>query len=677
MNLRESKLRFGLAVVLTVLLFGSFVFSLIKMQIGQGAYYKEQSEKKISTTETISAARGIVLDRNGEPLITNRNGYNITLSRSLLPTSEQNQTILELVRLLNQNGTVAADTLPLGKSSPFAPKQSDESDKKALAKLLKRLELDTSDGKEILEALCKLYKIDDGYTLDEKRIIAGIRYEMELREFSGSNPFTLAEDVSIETVTACSERNVEYPCVSVEISSYRQYVDSTVAPHLLGRIGKIYAEEYTDLKAKGYKMNDLVGKDGIEKAMEDYLRGSDGSRLIERNSHGEVLNVTTIREPKQGDNVVLTIDKKLQVTAQDALAKVIRSLQVNDHIEDASAGSVVVLQVDTGEILASASYPTYDLAKYSSDFATLSKDETHPLLNRAFNGTYAPGSTFKMATAISCLENNVITAHTKIKDMGIYTKYADYQPKCWVYDDYGNTHGDVSVSEALRDSCNYFFYDSADKLGIDALNKYCRQLGLGSKTGLELNESTGVLAGPQARAISGGDWYPGDTLQAAIGQSDNLFTPVQLATYLATVLNGGTRYKTHLVKQIKDSATGRNIVDNVPSVVDQLDLKPENVQAVMQGMYLTAAEGTAANVFANYPVHIGCKTGTATVSKGTANGIFVAFAPYEKPEIVVAVVVEHGAHGNSIAPIARSIFDAYFAESGYTPDQVGTNYVQP
>lgn len=664
MKLRESKIRYILMVGVTVVLFGGFIVALMNLQIGQGAYYKEQSEKKIYSTEAIPAARGNVYDRNGRLLITNRNGYNITVSKAVFLQSDQNQTILELVELLDAYKAPHNDTLPITSAAPYAWDTSTDAKKSAGEKLRKAYELKkdaTAD--EALQALCEAYGIPKAWKPAARRTVAGVRYEMDLREFTMSNPFVLAEDVSIEVVTVFSERSVDYPCISVTTGAYREYVDPTVAPHILGRIGKIYAEEYPALKEKGYLMSDLVGKEGIEKAMEEYLRGTDGSRLIERNARGEVLNVQTIREPTQGNNVILTIDANLQTAAQKALEKTIRSLRSDYDIEDANAGAVVVVQVDTGETLASATYPTFDLTRYSTDYKALSEDPDKPLFNRAFNGTYAPGSTFKMATAAAILEEKIVTPTTKILDRGIYKKYEDYQPKCWKYDDYGETHGSITVSEALRDSCNYFFYDSADRLGIDALNKYCRQLGLGSKTGLELGESNGTLAGPEYRASVNASWYPGDTLQAAIGQSDNLFTPVQLATYLATIVNGGTRYRTHLVKYVNDATDGRVVLDNQPAAVNELDISAENREAIMRGMYLTAAEGTAANVFSDYPIHIGCKTGTATVAKGTANGIFVAFAPYEDPEIAVAVVVEHGAHGNTIAPIARAVFDEYFSGS--------------
>lgn len=675
MNFRESRPRFIIMVVLIILTFVIFLSVLLNLQIGQGAYYKELSEQRIATTETVSAARGNIVDRNGEVLVTNRNGYNVTISKALFTQGDEHATILQLTELLDSYKTAHNDTLPLSFSEPFTYDKSTKDNKDAIKKLLKTYELSKdATATELLNSMCEEYEISGSYTAAQKRIIAGVLYEMELREFTMSNPFIFAEDVSMEAVIAVSERSVQFPCVSVENAAYREYVDPTIAPHILGTYGKIWQEEYATLKEQGYKMSDLVGKEGIEKVAESYLRGKDGIRLIERNAAGKVLNVTTVSEAVQGDNLVLTIDKNLQLTAQNALRDVIGNLRRYSETSDADAGAAVVVQVDTGELLASATYPTYNADTYRTDYNSLLQDGDKPLFNRAFNGTYAPGSTFKMATAIACLEEEIVTPQTKILDEGVYRKYPDYQPKCWRYTDYGATHGKVNVSEALRDSCNYYFYASADEMGIDALNKYCKQLGLGSKTGLELSESAGTLAGPESR---NSEWYPGDTLQASIGQSDNLFTPVQLATYLATVVNGGTRYKTHLIKGVTDSVTGRDVLVNEPSVVNELAMKEENIKAVTQGMYLTAAEGTAANVFANYPIGIGCKTGTASVSDGTANGIFVAYAPFEDPEIAVCVVVEHGAHGNSIAPIAKEIFDEYFSINEYAGEEVGTLYVKP
>ncbi len=504
MNFRESRPRFIFMIVFVIVVFVTFIGVLLSLQIGKGAYYKELSEQRIATTEKVSAARGNIVDRNGEILVTNRNGYNITISKALFTQSDENATILALTELLDSYNTPHNDTLPLSFKEPFTFDKNTKDNQDTILKLLDTYGLEeTATATELLDAMCEEYEVADSYTQKQKRIIAGVRYEMQLREFTMNNPFIFAEDVSMQAVIAVSERSVEFPCVSVENAAYRQYVDPTIAPHILGSYGKIWREEYATLKEQGYKMSDLVGKEGIEKAGENFLRGRDGVRLIERNAAGEVLNVTTVSEAVQGDNLVLTIDKRLQVTAQNALRDVISDLQRYRETSDADAGAAVVVQVDTGELLASATYPTYSADTYRSNYNALLSDDGKPLFNRAFNGTYAPGSTFKMATAIACLEEEITTPDTKILDEGIYRKYPDYQPKCWRYTDYGATHGKVNVSEALRDSCNYYFYASADEMGIEALNKYCKQLGLGSKTGLNLPNQPARWQGPTPETVSG------------------------------------------------------------------------------------------------------------------------------------------------------------------------------
>lgn len=669
MNLKNGIARYISLIVIVVAIFSVYAFFLFKMQIINSDYYKEQSQKRIYSTETISASRGNIYDRNGQLLVTNETVYTVKFSRPLLPTDTQNEIILSLCQLLTLKGDEYYDTLPLLMESPFTFK-TDESSQKQLTALKEKLKLEqTADEAAVLGALVKKYNIDDTLSDTDKRIIAGVRYEMERSSFSSSNPFTFASDISITTVTAIKELSDDYPGVSIDTESKRVYTTPFFASHLLGRVGKIYAEEYSDLASKGYKMNDSVGKDGIEKAMEDSLRGTGGTKVIERDSTGKVLGVTTVEQPVSGDSVVLTIDKDLQKVAQSSLEATIKSIAEGGKYKssregaDACAGAVVVLDVNSGEILASACAPNYDLSTYSEYYNVLAADKQLPLFNRAFNGTYAPGSTFKMATGIAALEEGIITPNTKIQDKGIYTKYADYKPRCWVYSDYGTTHGSINVSQALEKSCNYFFYETADTMGIDFLNEYCKKLGLGEKTGVELAESSGTLAGPGYRSKIGSEWYPGDTLQAAIGQSDNLFTPLQLASYMSTIVNGGTRYKTHLVKSVNDSKTGIGVLDSTTEVVETLEMKDENYHAVMYGMKLAAESGTASNLFSNYKVGVGAKTGTASVPSGTANGIFVAFAPYDKPEIAICVVVEHGAHGNYVGAVAKAVFDEYFEDN--------------
>lgn len=670
MNFKNSTVRYIALVVVIVTIFVLYGGKLFKMQIIDSASYKEQSQKKIYSTETITASRGNICDRNGQLLVTNETVYTVKFSRALLPADTQNEIILNLCKLLIKNGETYDDTLPISQKAPFTFVYNDENAQKLIDALIQKHKLDKdATAAEIMQQLIKKYKIDTELSTEDKRIIAGVRYQMERASFSSFNPFTFASDISIDTVSIIKELSEEYPGVSIDTQSKRVYTTPYLASHILGRTGKIYAEEYEAYREKGYAMSDVVGKDGIEKAMEDYLRGTDGVKVIERDSNGKVLDVTTVTEPVSGNTIMLTIDKDLQTVAQTSLENTIKSIaaggrnKANREGADACAGAVVVIDVNSGEILASASAPNYDLTTYNEQYSELSQDKLLPLFNRAFNGTYAPGSTFKMATGIAALEEGIISPVMKIRDLGIYTKYTDYKPRCWVYSDYGTTHGAINVSQALEKSCNYFFYESSDIMGIDKLNEYCMKLGLGQKTGIELSESAGVLAGPKAKlAIEEKEWYPGDTLQASIGQSYNLFTPLQLANYVATIVNGGTRYKAHLVKSINDTQSGGSIKESTIEVVEQLDMKDENYHAVMYGMKLAAQSGTASNLFSYYKVGVGAKTGTASVPSGTANGTFVAFAPYDNPEIAVCVVVEHGAHGNYVGAVAKAVFDEYFSD---------------
>ncbi len=680
MTFKNGKFRAILVVALVVLVFFCYLVTMIRLQLVNGDYYKEQSKQKIYSTETITASRGSIYDCNGVSLVSNTTGYCIKFTRALMPAEQQNDIILSLIGLMEEHKAAYYDHLPLSATEPFQWTNTDYSSKEMKA-LLSTLKLEgTPSAAEAMEALIKKYDLEE-YSPADQRKIAGVRYEMTQTTFSLYNPYEFASDVDVDIVAAVKQLSDEFPGVDIDTQPIRSYTDPSIAPHLLGYVGKIYAEEYEALAQKGYKMNDTIGKSGIEKAMESQLKGSDGTRVIERDSDGKVLNVTTLEEAKSGNNVVLTIDSNLQKVAQNSLKECIdtivrRSGEPGRDGEDANAGAVVAINIHSGAILASATYPTYTQTEYENDYTKLATDETKPLFNRAFYGTYAPGSTFKMASGIAALEEGVISVNEQIRDTGIYTKYApSYTPRCWVYTDYGRGHGLQNIVDALKNSCNYYFYEVADRMGIDSLNRYCKKLGLGVKTGVEIGEEDGVLAGPAYRQTIDEIWYPGDTLQAAIGQSDNLFTPLQLANYVATIVNGGTRYSTHLVQGIYDATSGVCVQEEQIKVVDNLKMKDQNYHAIMDGMLACATTGTAAGVFGySYAITAGAKTGTASVPKGTANGIFVAFAPADDPQIAVSVVVEHGAHGNYVGSVARDIFDAYFAgvEVGDTLTQENT-----
>ena len=427
--------------------------------------------------------------------------------------------------------------------------------------------------------------------------------------------------------------------------------------------GAINAEEYAALQDQGYTQNDEIGKTGIEAALESTLRGSEGEKRLDIDSDGDVTGETVTKEPENGDTVFLTIDSKLQQAAADALAEQVQAAQ--RQYSECEGGAVVVLDTRDFSVLAAASYPTYDLSRYGSDSdytSALLTDENSPLLDRAFGSAFTPGSIFKPAVALAALQEGVITRNTTFTCNHVYMRFANsgYTPRCT-----GN-HGTISVETALARSCNIFFFETGFYTTIAKMNAYCQQLGLGEKTGVEIDEVTGTLASPaEKEASTGGVWTPVDTIQAAIGQHDNLFTPAQLAAYTATIANEGTRKQVHLVDHVTDYSRSETLSTTDPAViVDNSDysfLSAENLDTVQAGMRAVCTTGTARANFSDYPVAIAAKTGTAeTGSASSENTTFIAYGPYEDPEIAVAVVIDHGVQGTYSQGVAKAIFDAYF-----------------
>lgn len=656
---------------------------LINLQVVNRDSYLQKSQSKIMRNMTILAPRGEILDRYGRPMVTNRRVFSVVVDKVLLGENDLNDLIWQLIDVFEQQGETYADTLPISGppySYTFDTTNPDGSDYKKIVALKKKLEL-TADASasEIMTALKQRYKIKEG--IDEKtaRKIISVRFEMENRQFTRSTPFTIAESVDIPTVTRILEHKDVFLGAEIIEGSVREYVDPNSASHILGYIGPIYKDEYEVLKEKGYRMNDTLGKDGIEKVFEQYLRGTNGKMVTQQSKDGGNMGVSGNIDPIPGNNVLLTIDKDLQKVAEKSLEENIKKIASRGREGyDASAGAVVVLDVNTGDTLACANYPTFNLSTYNKDYNTLYKNPDKPLINRALSGIYEPGSTFKMLTAVAGLEEGVISSATRITCRGIYEFFApSYRPRCWVFSS-GRTHGTLDIVGAIEKSCNIFFFETGRLLGIDKLNEYTRKFGLGEYTGIELQgESKGVIAGRENSEKRGDVWYNGNTVQAAIGQSDNLFTPIQIANYIATLVNGGKNYKVTLLSKVKDYTTGQTVLENEPIVKNTVNISDTTYNLVMRGMKKVTEDGTASSVFANYPVGVGGKTGSAEVSSGSANGIFVAFAPYDNPQIAVAIIVEHGAHGNSVAPIARDIFDEYFKED--TEDaSIGTeNTLQP
>lgn len=673
MEQEPKRLRRLLLMGLSVCLCLVLIVTLWQVQVTDSQTYVDQATSTVLRTSTVKAIRGEVFDRYGRPLIENRTCYNLYVDKTAMGDRSVNDLLLQAVRLLEAQQESYADNLPIS-SFPYDYtvdlNDTDSAKAKRLSKLITAMELtgEPTAG-QTLQALADRYGIsDEGMTQHEWRAVISLRYEMENLDYSLSNPFEIATDVSVQTVTKVAEYPELYQGLTMQADTVREYTDGTFAAHLLGWTGSIYKEEYEQLKEKGYAMNDKVGKSGVEKAFEDYLRGQDGKQAVEQNILGEVVGTRVTQEAVPGDNVVLTLDRDLQQVAQTSLAATIQSIAQKNQASgkpgyDADAGAVVVLDINSGELLASASYPSYNLSTFSQDYDQLYSDETKPMYNRAFQGTYEPGSTFKMLTAIAGLEEGVITTDTKITCTGIYEYFASsgYRPRCWIYNQYGTTHGTLTVKGAIEKSCNIFFFEVGRRLGIDRLDDYAKLFGFGQKTGVELSESTGVLAGRETSFESGQSWFEGQTIQAAIGQSDNLFTPLQLCNYIATIANGGTRYQIHLLKSVRDYITGEQTVTVQPTVMDQLEIDSEVLGTVVDGMRRVTEDGTASSVFSTYWIPVAGKTGSAEVPTGSANGVFVAFAPADDPQIAVAIVVEHGAHGNSVATVAKDIFDCYFS----------------
>ena len=514
-----------------------------------------------------------------------------------------------------------------------------------------------------------------GLGQDQVRDAAGVLYEQLLRT-KGVNQaaYCFATDVNIDFISRVKELSI--PGVVIEATTTRQY-HTTYAAHLLGRVASIDPDEWTsyyktaDIDGDGepdYQMNDTVGKDGAERAFENYLRGSSGVRALERNTSGKVVSETWLTDPKPGDNVVLTIDLDLQSTVEGVLASAIPKLSS----KEVQGAACVVLDVNNGDVLASASYPTFNLATYGQDIAKNGVDPLRPLYNRALMGTYPPGSTFKMVTAIAGLEEGIITPSTQIKDLGAYTYYPGTPPKCWIFRQHGTTHGLVNVSKAIEVSCNYFIYDVGRRLGIDRLVDYATRFGLGQKTGIELGEKAGVMASREYTESLGQKWYDGNTLSVAIGQENSAFTPIQLANYIATLVNGGTRYSTHLLKEVKSSDFTSVEYSYTPQVLSTIDIQPKNLEAVKAGMLALTSDGSVSRYFQNLGVKVGAKTGSAQISaQSESNAVFVCFAPFDKPEIAMAIVVEHGGSGSELGAMAADILSYYFSAKD-SQDEVPT-----
>jgi len=502
------------------------------------------------------------------------------------------------------------------------------------------------------------------YSPEETVILLMRRLDMELADFSAAAPYTMFTDIPLTMVSHVEESFDRGIRISIE--STREYHYPGFASHILGRVNKIPKGQETYYTEQGYALDAIVGISGVEQAFEQYLRGVDGVLTITEDTYGNIVQTEVTKAPVAGNDVYLTIDIGLQMAAEIALAENIQQIREeadpNNPLsgEDASVGALVTVDVDTGAVLAIASYPTYNLATFNRDYTLLSTDKNSPMFNRALQGTYAPGSTYKVGVAVAALEEGIIEADTIIDAQGKYTYYEGFQPECWVYA-YKGVHGKINVTEAIQDSCNYFFFEVGRLLTIDTMNERMKKFGLGMPTGIELYEETGVLASPDYRNDNGLDkWSPGDTIQAAIGQSDNLFTPLQLTMYYTTLLNQGVRYSAHILDRVLDYE-GNTVYTSVPTVLEDAKFSDETLEVIREGMKNVMDNGSAARVFAGYPISVGGKTGTAQVYKNKSdNAVMTAFAPYENPKIAVTCIIEQGYSGTKAGYAIKDVFDYYF-----------------
>lgn len=639
-----------------------FFAVLYDAQVVHGSENRARSITSNTASETVTASRGIITDRNGKVLVSNRLAYTLVVDKSSFGKDEAalNDAIWQLIQLCQEQGVTWNDTLPMTTGS--SPQLTSKSLTKSFREYLDGHKLPTDGGSaEVLAAMRKLYKVDDSYTDAQARLIVGVRYELD-----GRSSYTFAEDVSTELLGRITDG--KYRGVTIKTAAARVY-NTKLAAHILGTVGAIWQEEwrsdestgYVGYADKGYNMNDLVGKDGVEKAFEEYLHGNDGKRLITTDENGKITGELYTREPQPGGTVALTIDIDLQQVVEDTLASTIQGMIDKDSNE--RGGAAAVIQVGTGEVLAMASYPTYDLETFNQDYDELVKDERLPMFNRATQGVYAPGSTFKLCTSVAALEEGIITPSTIIEDKGIYTYYVDPQPMCWIWRQAHTTHGRINVSQAIVDSCNYFYYEVGRLTGIKKLDEYATAFGLGQSTGIEIGDVSGVLASPEWAEAHDREWTDGQTITAAIGQSYNLFTPLQLANYVATLVSGGEHYEAHLLKNVKSYDNSRviDVYDKGP--LNDLNISDSTMAAVTKGMHDLTYDSLR-SAFSRCVVEAGAKTGSAQVGTDIANGTFVAYAPYDDPEIAIAIVVEKGGSGSLLANAAVDIINAWFTRDG-------------
>lgn len=683
---RSFALRFIILGAIFAVICLVYAARLVKLQLEDTDTFFEYIDGDLSYyTVTVKANRGALCDRNGTVLVSDKNAYDLRINYDIMASDNKgiNEMILYSLLALERTGNfdkLCADSFPYDGIYPAYSEKSELADPESTLRIRldrfkdrRNLDADASQ-REVLEMMLKKYGLVDKkgnavYSDYETHCLLAVRYDMESKNFGALNPYVMAEDIDLYLLADMRET----PVNGMEIvqRTDREYAYPGYASHILGRISRIYAEDWDYYNAQGYAMDAMVGISGCEQAFEEQLRGVDGTMRVYVDADGHIVRTEMIKEPRRGYDVWLTIDIGLQITAEDALAANIADIVSNAtgelKGEDCNAGAVVATDPNTGGVLAIASYPTYDLTTYNEDYDLLYADSDLPLFNRALEGTYAPGSTFKPGVAIAALEEGIVTPSTLIQTKGIYRYYDSYQPRCWVYTGTGLTHGSINVVKALEVSCNYYFYEVGRLLGIETMNQYCTSFGLGQKTGIELPESVGILAGPAWRdAVGYAEWAPTDTLAAAIGQSDNLFTPIQICQYTAAITTG-ERYSAHLLYAVVDFGSGEVVQAETINQLGTLTMRADTVAAVKQGMLqVVTSSASAKRLFRSVTdqgISVGGKTGTAQVlPTDSDNGLFTCVAPLDNPQIAVTCVIERAGGGSSVIPTPAAMISYFFAQ---------------
>lgn len=680
---KNDRIRYNILTILVYIVGIVLLAQLFNLQIVHGEEYRETSNTKLTRESILKADRGSIKDSSGTMLATVDAQYSIVLYKTKVNNETLNTTILKLLNILSTNGDSYVDNFLID-VNPYRFKLEEEESQKKWKKANNIDEDATAE--EAFNYFKNKYGITSDNVEDIRKILA-IRYEISYKGYSSTKSIEIASNISRQSLEQIKERNAEFSGVEVVETPVRVYPLKTTASHILGRIGRIESSELEG-NEDIYNQNDIIGKSGIEYVFEKYLKGTDGVKQIDMNVDGTITDEYVSKEAVSGSDVILTIDSKLQAVTEQALADNINKIANHGFSQEnnpADAGAAVVLNVKTGEVIAMASYPDYDPSAFVNGIDTNTwnyyiNGDTKPLENKAISAMYSPGSTYKMVTALAGLETGTITPKTKINDTGVFRKY-NSSWKCWNR----HGHGYLNVSQAIEHSCNYFFYDLGDRLGIDNLAKYSYYLGLGHKTGIELKgEIDGVLASNEIAKQENRVWNPGETISAAIGQSYNTFTPLQMAKYVAMIANRGKNLDVTIVKSIINPDGSEVSRDEYESYVneklglqqenvEEMNFKEENIEAILEGMRGVTSEsgGTAYSTFRNFNIEVGGKTGSAqTGVQGKTNAWFVGFAPFDDPEIAIVVFVRNGGHGSYTAEVARDIIAQYF---GMNTNQVTEN----